>query len=248
MLHSLQTSNRLNTKANSNRSHQAAEKRHRDDKQCGHGAAINAEMEAAKAEQVSVNRVIDLTSSSSDEEDCQDIAPSASKSVASVPKANLLPDPNTSFNNATKRKEPTSPWCMPPARRPISKSKSEPGWICGTCTYINVSCCLAEHDAFVSHISCEHKESPTALQCAVCETLRPDIASVLDNSTRSQTQTNGWECHICHTSGNDYNFWSCKVCLYYYFKSPLHARKNSLKLFVSRAQQLCGAIKTSSAV
>lgn len=216
---------------------QAAERRQRDAKACGHSdeheklpAELQAEVDRSAAESRSV--MIDLTKDSDDEEDYYPQAgPSGARSSGQQEAGDVKPDIGGGGGRSSSPElEIHPPPPRVPAKRPPPPATASSGnkapslprarppprpkpaaaaaaWTCPTCTFDNASA--------------------LSLACECCLTQRPEEVTVaLGSSSTSKSAAGGrggggggggfvleegWACESCSTLNEDL-FWTCRVC------------------------------------
>ncbi|KAJ6601328.1 WLM domain-containing protein [Mycena vulgaris] len=169
---------------------QAAERRARDEKACGSGEFAQREADKAAKESIE-HKVLDLTLDSDSDSDSDviivDTPPTApgpsrlaipqSKKVAVSTAARPgIKRPPASTSTAAVALKPNSKL---PRERPAPAKKPCIEWACRTCTLLN---------------------SPMALQCDACFTVRPPDELI------------GWACLACGETGMPPDFWTCRAC------------------------------------
>lgn len=201
---------------------EAAERRMRDAKACGHSdehdqlpPELQAEVDRSARDGRSV--VIDLTEGSDDEEDSYTPVAGPSSGIRvkeepadddleilhppQVPAKRSAPPPSNSAKPPPSSK-PRAPLIKPtPSVRPApAPEPSSAAWTCPTCTFDN--------------------SSPLSLACECCLTERPqDISVALASSAPKLVGgaggtielDEGWACHRCGVL-NDHQFWTCAIC------------------------------------
>ncbi|KAF7302562.1 WLM domain-containing protein [Mycena chlorophos] len=206
----------------------AAERRARDEKECGHGSAELAQREADKAAAESVKHdVIDLTLDSDDDE---------IKTVTTVVQTKPVPGPST---NKPKPKPAVKSRPVRPAPSSAAANANAPpsAWTCSVCTFINTpaaqkcDACLSSppKDADAS-ASPPPKKARTAAAapasasvsaewtCSVCTLVNPTTAHRCDACMTERPpgpddrDSAGWGCLVCGETGMPHEFWSCRSC------------------------------------
>ena len=206
---------------------QAAERRTRDNKQCGHGDHIQVDVEAEAAKAAKDSIVIDLSSDSESDTELpsskasssrvkvEDTAPSTSSSDDDIQLvSSSMPPASSRAASIVAKRKPTSPL---PKERSVKRPTPVPKpsvWACSACTFENAS---------------------ASLQCQVCEALRTNVAQLLDKPARSNAVQASrpiagptWLCHICvsprvfrymqylilrlQATETSHDFWSCRLC------------------------------------
>ncbi|KAJ7157090.1 WLM domain-containing protein [Mycena filopes] len=176
----------------------AAERRARDEKECGSGQLAQQEAEKAAKESV-VHKTIDLTLDSDSDDDAI-VVDAPSSTIAGPSKVAIPQSKKTAVFTAARpiSKPPTRATPKPlaaaaatatnvkskpsrdrPAPTPPPAKKSRTDWTCRTCTLINPA---------------------MALQCDACLTQRPPDDSI------------GWACLSCGETGMPHDFWTCRTC------------------------------------